>query len=50
MRPEDIDGDLDHVLLSEEQIHDRIGELAAQIESDYAGRTSCSWACSRARS
>lgn len=38
MRPEDIDGDLDHVLLSEEQIHDRIGELAAQIESDYAGK------------
>lgn len=38
MRPEDIDGDLDHVLLSEEQIHDRIGELAAQIEDDYAGK------------
>ena len=26
------------MLLSEEQIHDRIGELAAQIESDYAGK------------
>ena len=38
MRPEDIDGDLDHVLLSEEQIQGRIGELADQIEQDYAGR------------
>ena len=38
MRPEDIDGDLDHVLLSEEQITDRIGELANQIEQDYAGK------------
>ena len=38
MRPEDIDGDLDHVLLSEDQIRDRIGELAAQIEQDYAGK------------
>ncbi len=38
MRPEDIDGDLDHVLLTEEQIHDRIAELATQIEQDYSGR------------
>lgn len=38
MRPEDIHGDLDHVLLSEEQITDRIGELANQIEQDYAGK------------
>ena len=38
MRPEDIDGDLAHVLLSEEQILERIGDLAEQIERDYAGR------------
>jgi hypoxanthine phosphoribosyltransferase len=38
VRPEDIDGDLDHVLLTEEQIHDRIAELATQIEQDYSGR------------
>lgn len=30
--------DIDHVLLSEEQIRARIGELAAQIATDYAGR------------
>ena len=38
MRPEDIDGDLDHVLLSEDEIQTRIGELAAQIEQDYTGK------------
>ena len=38
MRPEDIDGDLAHVLLTEEQIIERIGGLAEQIERDYAGR------------
>jgi len=30
--------DLDEVLLTEEQILGRIGELARQIEADYAGR------------
>jgi hypoxanthine phosphoribosyltransferase len=30
--------DLDHVLLTEQQIHDRIAELAAQIDRDYAGK------------
>ena len=30
--------DIDHVLLSEEQIQAKIGELAAQIAEDYAGR------------
>jgi len=30
--------DIDHVLLSEEQIQAKIGELAAQIAADYAGR------------
>ena len=38
MRPEDIDGDLDHVLLTEEQILERISEVAEQIERDYEGR------------
>ena len=38
MRPEDIDGDLDHVLLTEEQILERIGVLAEGIEQDYAGK------------
>ena len=38
MRPEDIAGDLDHVLLTEEQILERISELAATIERDYAGQ------------
>ena len=30
--------DIDHVLLSEEQIQAKIGELAAQIAQDYAGK------------
>lgn len=38
MRPEDIPGDLSHVVLTEEQILGRIDELAKQIEVDYAGR------------
>ena len=38
MRPEDSDGDLDHVLLTEEQILERISEVAEQIERDYEGR------------
>lgn len=38
MRPEDIDGDLDHVLLTEDQILERISEVASQIERDYEGR------------
>ena len=37
MRAEDIAGDLDHVLLTEEQIKARIDELAARIEADYEG-------------
>jgi hypoxanthine phosphoribosyltransferase len=35
MTPEPIIGD---VLLSESQIHDRLTELAAEIDADYAGR------------
>lgn len=38
MRAEDIHGDLDHVLLTEEQIQVRIQELAQRIEADYAGQ------------
>ncbi len=34
----DMGADLDKVLISEQQIHERLGELAAQIDSDYAGR------------
>jgi hypoxanthine phosphoribosyltransferase len=30
--------DLERVLLTEEQIHARLGELAARIDQDYAGR------------
>lgn len=30
--------DLDRILLSAEQIHARVGELAARIEADYRGR------------
>ncbi len=38
MQPEDLGADLAHVLLTEEQIKTRIGELAAQIEADYADK------------
>ncbi len=30
--------DIDHVLLTEEQIREKIGELAARVAADYAGR------------
>ena len=36
MQPEDLGADLAHVLLTEEQIKDRIAGLALQIEADYA--------------
>jgi hypoxanthine phosphoribosyltransferase len=38
MHPEDISSDLASVLLDEQQIADRIAELAADIDRDYAGR------------
>lgn len=38
MRAIDIQADLSGVLLHEDQILSRIGELAADIEADYAGR------------
>jgi len=36
LQPDDLGADLAHVLLTEEQIKARIGELADQIETDYA--------------
>lgn len=38
MEPEDIASELDHVLLTEQQIHDRLGELAREIDRDYDGK------------
>jgi hypoxanthine phosphoribosyltransferase len=38
MEPRDVEGDLAEVLLTEQQIHERIAELCRQIETDYAGR------------
>ncbi len=37
MESTDIAGDLTQILLTEEQIHDRLAEMARQIEVDYAG-------------
>ncbi len=38
MRLDDVRDDLTDVLLSEEQIHEKIAELARRIEADYEGR------------
>lgn len=38
MDASDIDGQLEHVLLTESQIHGRLKELAAQIDDDYRDR------------
>ncbi|MDX2377838.1 hypoxanthine phosphoribosyltransferase [Microbacterium sp. LRZ72] len=38
MRAADIADDLTDVLVTEEQIHDKLGELAAQVARDYEGR------------
>ena len=38
MDSNDVQADLKHVLYTKEQIHERITELAAQIDKDYAGR------------
>jgi hypoxanthine phosphoribosyltransferase len=38
MDPADLEGELTNVLFTEEQIHQRLAELAEQIEADYAGR------------
>ena len=38
MRPEDLGNDLKHVLLTREQLQQRIAELAADLDRDYADR------------
>ena len=38
MQPDNVEGDLAHVLLTEEQISHRISELAAEIDAAYQGR------------
>ena len=38
MDAQHVEGDLAHVLLTEDQIHARIKELATHIDADYAGR------------
>ena len=38
MQPDNVEGDLAHVLLTEEQISDRIAAIAAEIDAAYQGR------------
>jgi len=38
MLPEDIEGDLTRVLVTEDQIKQRLDELAAEIDAEYAGK------------
>jgi hypoxanthine phosphoribosyltransferase len=38
MEAQDVHGDLDHVLMTTEQIQDTIKDLAAQIDRDYEGK------------
>nr|WP_213281278.1 MULTISPECIES: hypoxanthine phosphoribosyltransferase [Cellulomonas] len=38
MNAEDMGADLERVLLTEEQLGNRLDEIAAQIDADYAGR------------
>lgn len=38
MEPKDVASDLDHVLLTEQQVIERIKQLAQQIDQDYAGK------------
>jgi len=38
MRADEISDDITEVLLTEEQIHDKLAELAAQVAIDYAGK------------
>ena len=39
MQPDHVEDDLAHVLLTEGQILDRVADIAAQIDRDYAGKT-----------
>ena len=34
----DVSADIEHVVMSEQEIADRVRELAAQVDADYAGR------------
>jgi hypoxanthine phosphoribosyltransferase len=38
VEPDDIPSELEHVLLTEAQIHERLSEIAAEIDRDYAGK------------
>lgn len=38
MESSDISSDLTTILVTEEQIHDKLAELAARIDADYAGK------------
>ena len=38
MQPDHVQTDLAHVLLTEKQIHERIAEVAAQLDKEYRGR------------
>jgi hypoxanthine phosphoribosyltransferase len=38
MRATDIEGDITEVLVTEEQIRDKLAEIAAHVEVDYAGK------------
>ena len=38
MRPDDIPGQLEHVLLTEEQILNKVAEIAKQVQLDYEGQ------------
>ena len=38
MQPDNVEGDLAHVLLTEEQISDRIAAIAAEMDEAYQGR------------
>ncbi|GAA1469043.1 hypoxanthine phosphoribosyltransferase [Microbacterium thalassium] len=38
MRATDIESDITEVLVTEEQIRDKLDEIAAQVEADYAGK------------
>lgn len=39
MRTEDLDGELEGVLISAEELQTRLRQLAALVDADYAGRT-----------
>lgn len=42
MELSDVQADLSEVLFTPEQIDDKLAELAAVVDADYAGRDPCS--------